>query len=298
MRYGLVGTGYWATATHAPAIMATDGAELAGVWGRSPDKADRVAEQFGCTAYDDADALFDDVDAVAFAVPPDVEADLGVRAAERGCHLLLDKPVALDVPAADRLVDAVVAAGVASRVFFTFRFHPVVARWLADTRARDGWLGGRATWFAAPFATDSPYRDSTWRKEHGALWDVAPHALSLLLPVLGDIEEVAAVGRPDGTVHAALVHGDERLSSIDVSFVLPPAATQWELALYGEGGWTSMPPVMDPAPAALEAMIAELEAAAAGEAEVGGPPVCDVAFGRDVVAVIDRIERALAGRGT
>ena len=291
MRYGLVGTGHWATTTHAPAIVATEDAELVGVWGRDPAKAATVADTFGCTAHEDADALFDDVEAVAFAVPPDVQVDLATRAARRGCHLLLDKPVALDPAAADTLVDAVAEAGVASRVFFTFRYHPVVARWLADARADGGWRGGRATWFGSPFVADSPYRNSTWRRERGALWDVGPHALSLLLPVLGDVVDVAAVGTADGTVHAALVHRDERLSSLDVSFVLPTAAAQSEVALYGEAGWTGMPPVVDPGPAALEHLIPELHAAAAGEETSADP--CDVAFGRDVVAVLARIEAAL-----
>ena len=292
MRYGLVGTGYWATATHAPAIVAAEDAELVGVWGRDPAKAAAVAETFGCTAHENVDALFEDVEVVAFAVPPDVQVEQAIRAARRGCHLLLDKPMALDLAAADALVDAVAEAGVASRVFFTFRFHPMVARWLADARADGGWRGGRATWFGSPFVADSPYRNSTWRRERGALWDVAPHALSLLLPVLGDVVDVAAVGRADGTVHAGLVHHDERLSSLDVSFVLPMSVAQSEVALYGEDGWTAMPPVVDPGPAALEHLIPELHAATTGEDTPADP--CDVAFGRDVVAVLDRIEAALA----
>lgn len=291
MRYGLVGTGHWATATHAPAIGAADGTELVGVWGRDPAKAADVADTFGCTAHEDVDDLFAAVDAVAFAVPPDVQADLASRAADHGCHLLLDKPVALDLDAADRLVGAVEAAGVASRVFFTFRFHPVVARWLSDVRAGDGWRGGRATWFASPFATDSPYRDSTWRQQHGALWDVGPHALSLLLPLLGEVTDVTALGRRDGSVHAGLVHDDGHLSSLDCSFVLPPATAHWEVSVYGDHGWSSMPPVVEPAPAALACAIAELEAAAADREPSDDP--CDAAFGRDVVAVLARIDRAL-----
>lgn len=291
MRYGLVGTGHWATTAHAPAIVASEDAELTAVWGRDPDKASAVAEGFGATAFTDPEEMFDEVEAVAFAVPPDVQAELATRAADRGCHLLLDKPVALDVAAADRLVEAVASAGVASRVFFTFRFHPVVARWLADAVGDGGWLGAQATWFASPFATESPYRDSTWRRERGALWDVGPHALSLLLPALGRVAEVTAVGRADGRVHAALVHDGGAISAMDVSFVEPPAAARWDLDLHGEHGWTSMPPVVEPAPAALTCAIAELDEAASGRADDG--PACDVAFGREVVDVLTRIEATL-----
>ena len=43
----------------------------------------------------------------------------------------------------------------------------------------------RSTAFARGSATSrSPFDDSPWRKEHGALWDIGPHALSLLVPAL------------------------------------------------------------------------------------------------------------------
>jgi len=70
------------------------------------------------------------VDAVALAVPPDVQADLATRVADKGRHLLLDKPLSLTAEAADRLAAAIDGAGVRSLVFFTLRFTSSVARWL------------------------------------------------------------------------------------------------------------------------------------------------------------------------
>ena len=93
--FGLVGTGHWARATHAPAIVATDGAELVGGVGAPARGGRPLADAHGVRAYDDFDALLDDVDAVAFSVPPDVQAPLATRAARAGKHLLLDKPIAL-----------------------------------------------------------------------------------------------------------------------------------------------------------------------------------------------------------
>src|SRR5258705_258539 len=100
MRFGLVGPGYWARETHAAALAAHPDVELVGVWGRSAAKAEELARTHAARAYRDPDQLFDAVDAVAFAVPPAVQAELAVRAAEHGCHLLLDKPVALTSAAA------------------------------------------------------------------------------------------------------------------------------------------------------------------------------------------------------
>ena len=84
MRFGLVGTGYWANSVHAPALASTRGVRLASVWGRDAEAAGALAARHGVTAYDDFDAFLASVDAVSFAVPPDVQAPLAIRAAEAG----------------------------------------------------------------------------------------------------------------------------------------------------------------------------------------------------------------------
>src|SRR5689334_11838880 len=122
MRFGVVGTGFWAREIHAGGVAAHPDATLAGVWGRDPAKAQAVADVHGVPAYGDFDRFLDAVDAVAFSVPPTVQADLAVRAAAAGKHLLLEKPLALGLDAANRVADAVAAAGVASVVFFTDRY--------------------------------------------------------------------------------------------------------------------------------------------------------------------------------
>ena len=142
MGFGLVGTGYWARETHATALAAHPDAELVGVWGRSPDRTTALAESFGAKAYADADEMFADVDAVAFAVPPVVQARLAVRAAARGCHLLMDKPVAFTTQDADRIVEAVDRAGVRSLVFFTSRFVANQADWLSEVQQQTAWNSG------------------------------------------------------------------------------------------------------------------------------------------------------------
>ena len=45
LRFGLVGTGYWARIAHAPALASTEGIELAGVWGRDPRAAAALAAE-------------------------------------------------------------------------------------------------------------------------------------------------------------------------------------------------------------------------------------------------------------
>jgi hypothetical protein len=53
LRFGLVGTGYWARITHAPALASTDGIEFAAVWGRNADAAADLAAHYDVTACHD-----------------------------------------------------------------------------------------------------------------------------------------------------------------------------------------------------------------------------------------------------
>lgn len=185
MRIGLLGTGPWARAAYAPALAGHTGLEFAGVWGRRPEAATELAEQYDVAAYADVDALLADVDAVAVALPPSVQPELAVRAARAGRHLLLDKPLALSVAGAREVAEAAERAGVASVVFFTARFQKEPEAWIDEQAAEAGWFTARDQWLGAVFTTDSPFAASPWRREKGALWDVGPHALSVLLPVSG-----------------------------------------------------------------------------------------------------------------
>ncbi|HEX4704593.1 MAG TPA: Gfo/Idh/MocA family oxidoreductase, partial [Pseudonocardiaceae bacterium] len=148
LRFGLIGAGPWATMVHAPAIAAHPGTELVSVWARRPDAAAELAAKYGATVADDPDELIASVDAVAFAVPPGVQADIAIRAAAAGRHLLLEKPIGATVADAERLADAVAEARVATIVLLTLRYAPEVIEWLAAARESGGWATGAATWYA------------------------------------------------------------------------------------------------------------------------------------------------------
>ncbi|GAA3309475.1 Gfo/Idh/MocA family oxidoreductase [Streptomyces cinereospinus] len=214
-----------------------------GVWGRRPAAAEELASRHGTRAYDDVDALLAEVDAVAVALPPAVQAQYAVRAARAECHLLLDKPLAPTVAEGRAVADAARRAGVASVVFFTTRFQREPQAWISERAGDDGWFVGRAEWLGAVFTGgDSPFAASPWRREKGALWDVGPHALSVLLPVLGDVTGVSAAAHgPQDTVHAVLDHVTGAASTLTLSLTAPPAAAGAAVELRGASGVTSLP---------------------------------------------------------
>ncbi|MEU6776764.1 Gfo/Idh/MocA family oxidoreductase [Streptomyces sp. NPDC046759] len=291
MRIGLLGTGPWARAAYAPALAGHPGAQFAGVWGRRPGAATQLAEQYGVPAYGDVDALLADVDAVAVALPPSVQAELAVRAARAGRHLLLDKPLAVSVAEGRAVVDAVERAGVASVVFFTARFQKEPDAWIEEQAAVAGWFTARAQWLGAVFTSDSPFAASPWRREKGALWDVGPHALSVLLPVLGDVRQVVAAAHgPADTVHLVLDHATGASSTLTLSLTAPPAAAGADVELRGEAGVASMPGSSEGAiPALTRATDALLAAARRGR-----PHACDAAFGLRVTEILATAEARLA----
>ena len=226
---------------HGPGLVAAEGIELVGVWGRSPERARTLATELGVSAYDDLEALLADVDAVAFAVPPDAQAELALVAARAGRHLLLDKPVALTVAAAHALRDAATSAGVASVVFLTDRFDDSSRAWFREARATAGWRGGWLRSHSSLQEPENPFGSSPWRWERGALWDTGPHALSTLSAALGPVRSVTAVGGDGDLVTLVLRHESGATSTASLTLFAPPAAAGFEAALWGDAGVSPMP---------------------------------------------------------
>jgi predicted dehydrogenase len=296
MRFGLVGTGHWAEVTHAPALVSTPGAELVTVWGRDPAAAAALAATCDATAHTDFDTFLDSVEAVAFAVPPHVQAPLAVRAAQAGKHLLLEKPIALSVDDADKLVAAVEEAQVASVAFFTWRFNADIRAWLTDEQARggwsgEGWSGGAAIWLGTSLQPGNPF-NTPWRREKGALWDLGPHLVGMLWACLGAVTEVTAVAGKADVVHLVLRHETGVTSTVTTTQSAPEAAAGVTFFVWGEAGRSLMPAELVDPVAALRTATAELIAGA--EAGRARHP-CDVRFGREITRVLAEAEARLSG---
>jgi predicted dehydrogenase len=289
LRFGLVGTGHWARITHAPALVSTAGIDFTAVWGRNEGAAAELAAAYGATAFRDVSAFLADVDAVAFAVPPDVQAPIAVRAASAGKHLLLEKPVATSTADADELVSAVERAQVASVVFFTARFQADVRAWLADVAAAGGWAGGCAVWLGSALREGNAF-NTPWRRDKGGLWDLAPHLISLLWASLGPVRSVLAQpGRADIT-HLILRHEPGVTSTVTVTLNAPDSAGLADLFLWGEAGRSSAPVETDQPVTPLRTALSEL-AAGARSGQTTHP--CDARFGRDVGRVLARAQQQI-----
>jgi predicted dehydrogenase len=290
VRFGVLGTGYWAQEAHATALAGHPDSELVAVWGRDPARTEAFAARFGIRGHHDLDRLLAEVDAVAIAVPPDVQAELALRAAAVGRHLLLDKPLALSVDAADRVVQAVAERQVATLVFFTLRFLPEMTAWMDEVAAAGGWHGGDGAWLGTALQPGSPFAGSPWRHRKGALWDLGPHMLSLVLPILGPVERVAGGTGLGDTVHLVLHHRDGAATTLALSQTVPAAAEGIDLRLWGPAGRAAAPAFALDHLVALEAAIGQF----CGLVTAGATEhPCDVRLGRDSVAVLEAAEQFL-----
>ncbi|MGW2019155.1 Gfo/Idh/MocA family protein [Streptomyces sp. NPDC001927] len=292
MRIGLLGTGPWAARTHAPALAAHPGVEFAGVWGRRPEAAAELAAAFATTAYDDEEDLFESCDAIAFALPPDVQSPLALRAAAMGRHLLLDKPVATTVETARQVADVADQGRAASVVFCTLRFAEPTARWIDEQAAAGGWFLGEAHWLGSLFApgSASAYAASPWRREKGGLWDVGPHVLSAYLPILGDVTEVTAARGPADTHHLVLRHTSGASSTATLTLSAPPEAAEAAMTLYGERGRVELPRWDGAVDAYGRAIDALIEAARTEK-----PHPCDAHFGARLTEILAQAEAQVTG---
>ena len=200
IRLGLLGAGFIGE-THAAAVQAVDGVELALVADANREAADRVAAAYGTRACYDLEGLLEDdsIDAVDICVPTFLHCETVVAVAERGKHVLCEKPVALAMSEVDQMIDAVQRAGVKAMVAQCVRFWPQysAAKQLLDDGALGRPLMATASRLAGPPSWSSWFRDP--KLSGGAVLDLHIHDLDYLFYLFGAPEQVCAVGTASDT---------------------------------------------------------------------------------------------------
>jgi predicted dehydrogenase len=290
---GLVGAGPWAGMLHAPMLAGGPETTLAGVWARRPEAARALAEAHGSRAVGSLEELWDSCEAVAFAVPPDVQAEVAAVAARAGKHLLLDKPVALTLRAAEELAAVVGETGVVSQMVLTNRYSPTGRAFLTAAEEFEV-VGARCASLSGALLDESPFA-TPWRRRHGALLDVGPHLFDLVEATVGPVEELSGRGDPLRWVSLTCRHAGGQVSEISMSLTLPLVPTVFECSLYGPAGALTYrrPPDPPSALADLEAAGATLRREFAAAVTSGNASALDVNRGLRLQRLIDAAARSL-----
>ena len=284
MKIGLVGTAHWASEIHAPGLARDPGVTFVGVWGRDRVKTAELAAEHKVAAYDDFDRFLSDVDAVAFAVAPGAQAKLAKTAAEHGKHVLLEKPIALTVDDGLALSEAIRKSGVRSVLFLTRLFHPELRSQLAQAAKAPGLRHGRVRIVANSMRVPSPYINSTWRQSpRAALYDLGPHALSVLQYVLGSIANISADLDPKGHILLSARHESGATSDAELALSALDEDLASETTFAWSGGKVELPHIDMVNGGAAEAYH---EAIRQLIGENGTEPYCDVSDGLRLLRLV------------
>jgi predicted dehydrogenase len=234
IRVGLVGAGPWARLFTAPLLAAGPDLTLEAVWARRADIAADLAAHHGAATAATIDELVDRCDAIAFSVPPDVQAELAAQVAAAGRPVLLDKPIGLTLAQAEHVAGAIARAGVVSQVVLTNRYLPAMRQFLTEAATFVA-HGGQAV-FLGGGAMEGNYFGTPWRLEHGGLPDLGPHVLDALDVALGTIVDISGAGDSLGTVVLTCRHEGGAVSAAIMSGTTPAEPGGLLLELFGQAG--------------------------------------------------------------
>lgn len=184
LRIGVIGVGSLGF-HHARILADTEGVELVGIHDTRPDRLREVGTTLGVAAFPDLDALLSGISACIIAVPTESHEAVAVAALERGIHVLIEKPIAPSLEAADRILGAAERSGARVQIGHVERFN-------AALRACE------------PFIDEPLFVESHRLAPFGprgtdvaVVLDLMIHDLDLVLSLMRrPVLEVAAVGVP------------------------------------------------------------------------------------------------------
>ncbi|AQS41142.1 MAG: Oxidoreductase family protein [Candidatus Tokpelaia hoelldobleri] len=174
-RVAVLGCGYWGS-NHIRTLKSLGA--LVAVSDANPDRAEGFAAEHDVEAIP-VDKLFTrkDIDALVLALPPQFHAENAIRAIENSKDVLVEKPIALNVADAEREVKAAHDKGRIFMVGHVLRFHPAFEKLLELVNSGD--LG------EVRYIHSHRLGLGKFHTESDALWDLAPHDLSMILALTG-----------------------------------------------------------------------------------------------------------------
>ncbi len=234
---------------HIQAIRAQQDAVLAGVYDHLPELAQtRAAEvQTACYARLE-DLLADpDIDLVSICTPSGLHAVQAVQALEAGKHVLIEKPIALNLPDSDAISAAARSRNLLVGVVSQLRFSQAVRDVKAALDA--GQLGRivSADLYMKYYRPQSYYAQNAWRGTRqmdggGALMNQGIHGVDLLRYLCGPVTSIMAQARTlthaievEDTLAAVVTYASGALGVIQATTSIYPGFPR-RLEIHGERG--------------------------------------------------------------
>ena len=226
-----------------------DRARLVGVCDIVEGRAAEAAKATGAPAFTDLSTMLEEVDADAAIIgtPSGRHPDHAVRCAEAGLHVVSEKPMAITLDAADRMIKACDDAGVELFVIKQNRLNRTVQ---LLKRAVDKGRFGRiyfaqvnVFWTRPQDYYDQARWRGTWELDGGAFMNQASHYVDMIHWLVGEVESVqaatATLARRIETedTGAAVVHfRNGAIGSINVTMLTHPKNFEGSITILGETG--------------------------------------------------------------
>jgi len=237
VRLGIVGVGSMGQA-HVRGLAELPNARLVAICDRDEELARSIAGPSGGAVYTDGEKMIAEaeIEALYICVPPYAHEDLEIRAAERGLHLFVEKPVSLYPDQAQRALAAIEKAGVMTQVGYQLRYLPHFQQLHALLSNEEVGTAHVCRWSSLP-AKD------WWRRYDqggGQLVEMTTHQVDLLRWILGEVESVSASysfnrllrDEPDLTIPDS--------QTVLLRFTSGASATLSTTCAVGKGGLNSM----------------------------------------------------------
>ena len=194
IKFGIVGPGGIAR-VHARAIKEIREARLVGVYGHREESVRKFAKEFGISWHTDFDEFLHNIDALSVCTPHNVRSELILPAAAAGKHVLVEKPLAITLEEADRIISACEENHVKLGVVFQSRFADDVQ---SVKKALSGsllgkliFISGYVKWYRKPEYYSRWH--GKWSTEGGGvLINQAIHVIDLVRWLGGEVTDVVA----------------------------------------------------------------------------------------------------------
>lgn len=225
------------------------GAQLAAVCDMVDARAGALAKKYAVPAFHDMHEMMQAVrpDIVSVLTPSGLHARHVIELAPHGAHVVVEKPMALRLDDADRMIEACDRAGIKLFVVKQNRFNrPVLKLREALEAGRFGKLvmgTVRVRWCRPQSYYDQDGWRGTWALDGGVLANQASHHVDLLEWMMGDVDSVFARGRTalvdiecEDTAAAVLRFRNGALGIIEATTATRPVDLEGSISILGEKG--------------------------------------------------------------
>ncbi len=201
----LVGLGYYSTDLLAPALQMTKHCELKGIVTGSPEKIPMWQEKYNISDanvfnYDNMHQIAnnDDIDVIYIVVPTGLHMKYAIKAAETGKHVWCEKPMALDVPQCQAIIDACDKNKVKLSLGYRVQHEPNMQEIIRLTKEQT--FGAVQSMYAG--AGYAGGVGTGWRYQRalggGALYDMGVYTINALRHA-GQMEPIAVISASQST---------------------------------------------------------------------------------------------------